>query len=351
MLGLSASSASECNKKVSPPLRICCIPLKMKKKKIAVAIIFLLVAISAHFTSTTLAVLEERGEEEPSYSSSSYTSMKEVPVVENTSIVIISSLSQKDMMTMIDLVIKSFVLVEGLSPSAPIYIAIDGLVEEGSFYNTKHGYPPNNEENRLKLDTYIRDLRIRYTNDKRVQILPFMNFHMHNNLIKRAMELVKTKYVYVIEHDEAFVRLINQTGIIHAMDEYPSVYRKVEFHRANNTDCNDHYWHRGPCSCNVTTIGSTSFTKSSGWSDQAHFTTKEYYLEVLSSFLEGKQTHPENPMNRLAHKQCEKWGAHLYGGLNDTQAVVHMDGRGKYGMNPDFNFTEIILEAYYNATN
>ena len=330
---------------VSPPLRRRCIPLK-KKIAVTIGIIFLLVAYSAYFTSTILAVLEERGKEEPSYSSFSYTSMKEeVPVVENTSIVIVSALSKNNITTMIDLVIKSFVFVEGLSPSAPIYIAIDGLVEEGSYFNTKHGYPPNNEEIRLKIDTFIRDLRIRYNNDNRVQILPFVSWHMHSNVIKSAMELVKTKYVHVIEHDEAFIRPINQTAIMHAMEEYPSVYRKVEFTRNNNTDCNDHYWHRGPCSCNVTTIGSTSFTKSSGWSDQAHFTTKEYYLEVLA-ILNGAVVHPEFPMNRLAHKGCDKWGAHLYGGINDTHNIVHMDGRSSR-KGPGFNYTGIILEAYY----
>ena len=330
-------------------------------------------ATSLYFTSTILAVFKEQREEVPYYSSHTSTStsigtststgigigigigMKEVPpvpvparVVENTSIVIISSLSSKNITTMIDLVVKSFVFVEGLPHNAPIYIAIDGLVEEGSFYNTKHHYPPNNAENRMKLDSFIRDLRIRYTNDNRVQILPFINFHMHNNVIKRAMELVKTKYVYVVEHDEAFVRPINHTGIIHAMEENPSVYRKVEFNRSNNTSCVDDYWYRGPCSCNVTTIDSTSFTKTSGWSDQAHFTTKEYYLEVLA-MMEGAQTHPEFPLNRLAHKQCDKWGSHFYGGINDTQAVIHMDGRSRKGMNPDF--TGIILEAYYNGTN
>ena len=324
-------------------------------------------ATSLYFTSTILAVFKEQREEVPYYSSHTGPGtgtgtgididididMKEVPpvparVVENTSIVIISSLSSKNITTMIDLVVKSFVFVEGLPHNAPIYIAIDGLVEEGSFYNTKHHYPPNNAENRMKLDSFIRDLRIRYTNDNRVQILPFINFHMHNNVIKRAMELVKTKYVYVVEHDEAFVRPINHTGIIHAMEGNPSVYRKVEFNRSNNTSCGDNYWYRGPCSCNVTTIDSTSFTKTSGWSDQAHFTTKEYYLEVLA-MMEGAQTHPEFPLNRLAHKQCDKWGSHFYGGINDTQAVIHMDGRSRKGMNPDF--TGIILEAYYNGTN
>jgi len=65
--------------------------------------------------------------------------------------------------------------------------------------------------------------------------------------------------------------------------------------------------------------------------------------------MEGAQTHPEFPLNRLAHKQCDKWGSHFYGGINDTQAVIHMDGRSRKGMNPDF--TGIILEAYYNGTN
>lgn len=270
---------------------------------------------------------------------------------DDTSIIIISNLSKSSpSINHVVLLYKSLVFLQGLSPSAPILIVVDGMVEPESPLVKKQSYPPNNVENRMKLDAYIRNLRLFFLNETRVRVVPFLHWQMHNNIIDKGLELVQTKYVYILQHDEVFIKPINHTAMVRAMEENPLKVRKIEFSRSPNSVCHEHFWFRGPCSCNVTTVdSSTHLTKTSGWSDQCHFTTKEYYLEVMKIIGTGEQKkiHPEGPMNRIAHKSCDMWGAHLYGNVNDTSSIVHLDARlgGKYGAQ-SINYTDVVEKAY-----
>ena len=168
-----------------------------------------------------------------------------------------------------------------------------------------------------------------------VRIVPFMSWQMHNNVIHAGIQIVHTKYVYVIEHDEAFLEAIDHKAMIAAMEERPDEIRKIEFNRNNNTDCKTNYFCRGQCSdwnwtsCNVTSMNGIQLTKTSGWSDQAHFTTKKYYEEVLRYVGTGDncKKHPEDPMLKLSHSQCERWGAHFYGNFTGGMSIMHYIGR------------------------
>ena len=246
------------------------------------------------------------------------------------SIIIISNLtpSAPDI-SMVNMLYDSLPLLEGLSQTAPIIIAIDNLVEEGHFLHRTQHYFPNTVENRERLEAYVRNLRLRFKDEKRVTILPYVSWQMHNYVIKYALELVETKFVYVLQHDEIFLQSINHTAMVKTMNEYPEILRKIEFSRGNNTDCIENYWFRGPCSCKedeVSNINEVSFTKLSGWSDQCHFTTKKYYEQVLK-LVGPDRKHPETIINRLAHKNCTAWGAHFYGSMTEGPFIHHVHGR------------------------
>lgn len=246
----------------------------------------------------------------------------------DTSVIIVSSLTNMaPEIYHTALAIDSLVFVKGLSPTPPIYIMVDGLTKEQA-----------TEEEMERLDAYIWNLRMKYMDMPNVHIIPFIFWQMHNNLIHQAMQLVKTEYVYVIEHDEAFVKPIDHHALIATMEDRPDEIRKVEFNRKNNTDCNTHYYYKGRCSlwswpsCNVTTTNGIQFTKHSAWSDQAHLTTKKYYEKVFEIIGVGKndKTHPELRMSRHARKHCEEWGAHFYGNYTGGVDILHYDGRGAY---------------------
>lgn len=251
---------------------------------------------------------------------------------EDTSIIIISCLtpSAPDI-SMIDMLYDSLVMLEGLSQTAPIIIAIDNLVEEGSYFAVKHQYASSTVENKERLEAYAQNLRLRFKDDKRVTVLPFVAWQMHSHVIKKALQLVDTKFVYVLQHDEYFKKSVNHTAIVKTMEEHPDVLRKVEFNRGNNTDCNAHWWFRGEISCKedeVSYVNKASFTKTCGWSDQCHFTTKEYYEEV-HEILGARKIHPEKAMNRngVTKKNCKYWGAHFYGNLTEGSFIHHVHGR------------------------
>jgi len=241
---------------------------------------------------------------------------------EDTSIIIISCLtpSAPDIV-MIDMLYDSLVMLEGLSQTAPIIIAIDNLVEEGSFYAVKHNYPSSTVENKERLEAYAQNLRLRFKDDKRVSVLPYVAWQMHNHVINKALQLVDTKFVYVLQHDEVFKESVNHTAIVKTMEEHPDVLRKVEFNRGNNIDCNASWYFRGELACKedeVSYVNKASFTKTCGWSDQCHFTTKEYYGEVLA-IIGDRKIHPEFVMNRKAYSKnnCKHWGAHFYGNVTE----------------------------------
>jgi hypothetical protein len=202
-------------------------------------------------------------------------------------------------------------------------------VEVGHKLHLKKHFRPNTVENRELLDAYVRNLRLRFKDEKRVTILPFLSWQMHNNVIKYALELVDTNFVYVLQHDEIFDKKINHTAMVKTMIEHPDLLRKVEFGRNANTICSEFYFFRGPCSCKedeVSHINGANFVKHSGWSDQCHFTTKKYYETVLELIGAGKK-HPEPPMNKIAHRNCTEWGAHFYGSLAEGPFIQHVHGR------------------------
>jgi hypothetical protein len=285
-------------------------------------------------TTETIAIVTAAAKEETG------TQIKavELPVFpiqspkEDTSIIIVSCLtpSAPDI-SMIDMLYDSLVMLEGLSQTAPIIIAIDNLVEEGSFYAVKHNYASSTVENKERLEEYAQNLRLRFKDDKRVTVLPYVAWQMHNHVIKKALQLVDTKFVYVLQYDEVFKESVNHTAIVKTMEEHPDVLRKVEFNRGNNIDCNASYWFRGELSCKedeVSYVNKPSFTKTCGWSDQCHFTTKEDYKEVLA-IIGDRKIHPEFVMNRRAYskKNCKHWGAHFYGNLTEGPFIQHVNGR------------------------
>ena len=78
----------------------------------------------------------------------------------------------------------------------------------------------------------------------------------------------------------------------------------------------------------VSYVNKPSFTKTCGWSDQCHFTTKEDYKEVLA-IIGDRKIPPEFVMNRRAYskKNCKHWGAHFYGNLTEGPFIQHVNGR------------------------
>ena len=248
---------------------------------------------------------------------------------EDTSIIIVSNLiPMHPEISMTAAVLDSaFAFLEGLSPTVPVYITIDGLVEPESRYARKHNYVPNTEPNRVRLQQYINNLRVHYLDKKNVHILPSVVWGHINYNIKKALDVVETKYVYVLQHDEAFIRKVDHKAVVKTFDEfYPEHIFKLEFPLYKIKDA---VWSKGEClgmKTPVDHVNGINITKVNGWSDQNHFTTKEYYLKILKDIGPVPRS-PEFPMNNQAQKNCTFLGVHNFGTLDGDPYIGHLDGR------------------------
>ena len=253
------------------------------------------------------------------------------PEEHKTSIILVSNLvpMHPDINMTVGILDSAFKYLEGLSPSTPVYISIDGLSDPESILVRRHNYAANTEPNRERLQKYISNLRKHYLPQKNVHILPSVVFGHINYNIARALEVVETKYVYVIQHDLAFAKPINHTALVKTFDEfYPKDIWKVEF--THTRAPKDEKWAKGPClnmSTPVSHVNEIYLTKQTGWSDSNHLTTKEYYLDVLKQIGPVKRS-PEFPMNNAASKNCTFMGTHKYGKVDEMPPqLVHRDGR------------------------
>ena len=220
---------------------------------------------------------------------------------------------------------SAFKYLEGLPPTTPVFIAVDFLVEPDSVMARKHNYASNNEKDRNRLQQYISNLRAHYLPMKNVQIVPAVSWGMINYNIGRALEVVETKYIYVMQHDFAFKKPIDHKAIVKTFDEYyPEHIWKLEFAYKPKTP-----WATQSTCYGMTTpvqdVNGIHTTKQSTWTDQNHFTTKEHYLKVLEDIGPSHRT-PEHPMNTQAVKNCVKIGTHLYG-PDEEGYLDHLNGR------------------------
>ncbi|GFH61179.1 hypothetical protein CTEN210_17655 [Chaetoceros tenuissimus] len=253
----------------------------------------------------------------------------------NTSIILLTNLipMHPDISQTKQVLDSAFTYLEGLPLDTPVFISLDFLVECDSKYAIKHNYVCNAEDTRKKLQEYINNLRTYYLPMRNVQILSNVQWgHIRYNL-ERSLMMVKTKYVYVLQHDEPFIRPINHTAVIKTFDEYyPEHIWKLEFPLKARNVWADKKDLKGKKKCfSMETpfsqgINGINITKTDGWSDQNHFTTKEYYLRVIEDIGSVPRS-PEFPLNVQATKNCREVAAHQYGGPDDEPYLAHLNGR------------------------
>jgi len=159
--------------------------------------------------------------------------------------------------------------------------------------------------------------------------------HGHiNHSINIALELVKTDFVYIVQHDFEFIRHVDHPALISAMRARPSVLQIVRFSKRKV----HHGIHPPHCKLNETefTVPATSGNKHidllrCGWSDNNHLTTKAYYVKLLKAMgpvpraPEGvmmyKAGHSQDPQDcNYAHQYVYNW--------KDGPFLRHLDGRG-----------------------
>ena len=212
---------------------------------------------------------------------------------------------------MINDTFNSFSMLEGLPSNTPIFISVDGL--RAKDLNT------NNLE---KLQLYIENLRESFRENPHVAILNNPSHGHISNSIRRALKMVTTQFVYVVQHDFKFIKHVNHTSLVKSMRKYPGTLQIVRFTKRKGgvgkvrSECRK-----------VVEYNGIRFTAGM-WSDNNHLTTKRYYDELLHRIGPSSRP-PEAPMMHgamVSGKNCTTYHQYLY---NEQLGpfLAHLDGR------------------------
>lgn len=183
------------------------------------------------------------------------------------------------------------------------------------------------EEKIDKVEKYTDTLRKYFYNDPSVMILSHAK-HLHiSNNIQNALDYVDTKYVYIVQHDFEFIRQVNHTEIINAMENDPEVLRIVRFDKGNDQFRVMNFQRRlKKNGCNVQKYKKSQFMLAQ-WSDNNHITTKKYYREAYE--MMGPTPRPVEGFfmanwNKLNCYVSNQW---LYKYEPGNPFLNHLDGR------------------------
>jgi hypothetical protein len=140
---------------------------------------------------------------------------------DNTTIIITSSLiPSHPSLELIDQTIESLRFIEGISKDTPLIITVDGA------YKKERG--PDAAKTKI-LQEYTDALRHKYSNLGHVTILSDENNIKLVGNVRKAMKLVKTEFVYLVQHDMPFVASINHTGLVKTFRSHEKSVRLVRF--------------------------------------------------------------------------------------------------------------------------
>jgi hypothetical protein len=136
--------------------------------------------------------------------------------VATTTIIISSNLvPSHPSLSIIDATMDSLKYLQGLPEETPIIVTVDGSFEL------------------QRWSEYIRNLNHSYPN---VQVLVSPKAVGLNQNIRRAMEKVQSEFVYVLQHDIAFAREINHTGLVETFQDHTETVRLVRFNLRGNLE-------------------------------------------------------------------------------------------------------------------
>lgn len=232
---------------------------------------------------------------------------------------------------------SSLRFLRGLPTHTPIVITVDGLLSKQLYR-----YQPNDtEENKQRLQEYVKRLSLRFKNESHVRILHSYDAGLLTVNLKMAMEFVDTKFVFVIQHDLSFIHEINYTALIQSMKENPEL-NIVRFHNRRNI-IPQRFFTIGDIETktNCTSIfrdekNGLEFVPQV-FSDRNHVTTKKYYEQLLDK-IGNKPRFMEAVMLNALRKnpgKCREFGQWIYGPIGSGPYIKHLDGKNSNGVSSE----------------
>jgi hypothetical protein len=160
--------------------------------------------------------------------------------------------------------------------------------------------------------------------------------HLHlAGLINKSLAYIATKYMYLIQHDFAFAKIIHHRQLLDAMELYPTKLRNVRFdsRKIHRPGLQNRCWIPDTNDTELKSHGLT-FAFTNYWSDQNQFSTVDYYRQMFRMFSmstmlnRGLMAFPEDAMRTVVHDNCTVWGQQLYGAFfTKAGHITHLDGK------------------------
>lgn len=244
---------------------------------------------------------------------------------EDTAIIITSSwIKSLPTLYFINKVVESLQSIEGLSPLAPLYIAIDGLRLKGLDHKEI-------EERLEQLDRYVKLLYHRYDlpNSTNIHIIASQK-HLHiSGNVQKILALIEdhhpsVKYLYYLQHDFSFRTGVNHKALIEVVQENKNI-NLVRFLYKYGPSERENFCR------NTTSIKSRGLVlhPTRKYSDNNHFARFDYYKNIMDK-LGSTPRAPEDPLQYSSGREsnCSDLGMWVYHtALDQTVTLDHLDGR------------------------
>lgn len=185
-----------------------------------------------------------------------------------------------------------------------IIISCDGTDQENQEYNN-----------------FINNLNEKYKNNKNISIIVNeKKGHLSGN-IRNSIKHVKTKYILIVQHDLVIIKEINADKIIDDMEKN----EKLKYVRLNKRANQKLGWDNTKLFASKIIKQNYNYILTEAWSDQNHFTTKDYYLKnVLNNVDDG--FFMEQIMNNICKGHHSRYGTYIFGELDEDRYIAHIDG-------------------------
>lgn len=214
----------------------------------------------------------------------------------------------------------------GLDPLTPIILACDGLLDEAT------------DDERERYAQYIVNLKQTYHPPQYTILTSPQNLHIAGN-IKRAVDLVHTPFMYVLQHDLKFILPVQHQLLVQEAINYPAILRAVRFNIRQNVDESiklqdwPNYVNGTGAAVDEqlrTVESGLHFTRSSKWSDNNFFASIDYMADVFSTFFPHDRWlyRPLEYMMMLrVYGNCTRWCQLVYGSPGEGPYIYHLDGK------------------------
>jgi hypothetical protein len=224
----------------------------------------------------------------------------------------------------------TIVITASFVPSHPNICLIDETLKSLSLISECQNFPTilaHDYNGNIQYAKYLDNLSNFISDKPNIRICTTNSRQHLSGNIRNALNIVKTKYLLIVQHDLPFIRQFEILQIIDDLQYFPEI-KHLRFNRRNNIkvgfdDSTGDIFGLQIQGKNYT------YTRTPGWSDQNHLCLASYYRNVIFPELFDANVFMENILKNKPHTESghKKYGTFLFGAYNDPPTIKHINGK------------------------